>query len=46
LADATAILTRTPATLNARLRGLPNLWVHGNEGKDVVGHRIFGERTD
>jgi hypothetical protein len=37
LADATAILTRTPATLNALLRGLPNIWVHSNEGKDVVG---------
>jgi hypothetical protein len=46
LADATAILTRTPATLNALLRGLPNIWVHSNEGKDVVGHLIFGERTD
>jgi hypothetical protein len=28
------------------LRGLPNIWVHSNEGKDVVGHLIFGERTD
>jgi len=52
LADATAVLTRTPATLNALLRGLPNIWVHSNEGKDtwsafdIVGHLIFGERTD
>jgi hypothetical protein len=52
LAEATAILTRTPATLNALLRGLPNIWVHRNEGKDtwsafdIVGHLIFGERTD
>ena len=37
LAEATAVLTRTPATLNALLRGLPNIWVHRNEGKDVVG---------
>jgi hypothetical protein len=52
LAEATAVLTRTPATLNALLRGLPHLWVHSNEGKDtwsafdIVGHLIFGERTD
>jgi hypothetical protein len=52
LADVIAVLTRTPATLNALLRGLPNIWVRCNEGKDtwsscdIVGHLIFGERTD
>jgi hypothetical protein len=52
LAEAVALLTRTPATLNALLRGLPNAWVHCNEGKDtwsafgIVGHLIVGERTD
>jgi hypothetical protein len=52
LADAIAVLTRTPATLNALLRGLPSTWVRDNEGKDtwsafdIVGHLIFGERTD
>ena len=52
LAEAIAILTRTPATLNALLRGLPNTWVGCNEGKDtwsafeIVGHLIVGERTD
>lgn len=52
LADTIAILTRTPATLNALVRGLPELWVRGNEGKDtwsafdVVGHLNVGERTD
>ena len=52
LAEATAVLTRTPATLNALLRGLPDGWVRGNEGKDtwsafdIVGHLIVGERTD
>jgi hypothetical protein len=52
LAEATAVLTRTPVTLNALLRGLPNIWVHRNEGKDtwsafdIVGHLIFAERTD
>jgi hypothetical protein len=52
LPDATALLTRTPATLNALLRGLPDIWTHGNEGQDtwspfdIVGHLICGERTD
>jgi hypothetical protein len=52
LAEATAVLTRTPATLNALLCRLPNIWVHRNEGKDtwsafdIVGHLIFAERTD
>lgn len=52
LADAIAVLSRTPATLNALLRGLPDVWLRGNEGKDtwnafdVVGHLISGERTD
>src|SRR6266849_9639299 len=52
LAEAIAVLSRTPATLNALLRGLPNIWVRCNEGKDtwsafdIVGHLIVGERTD
>src|SRR5246127_5065421 len=52
LAEAVAVLTRTPATLDAMLRGLPNTWVRCNEGKDtwsafdIVGHLIVGERTD
>jgi DinB family protein len=57
LADAIAILTRTPATLDALLRGLPDLWIFSNEGPDpkgketwsafdIVGHLIVGERTD
>jgi len=52
LTEASAVLTRTPATLNALLRGLPNLWARCNEGKDtwsafdIVGHLVFGERTD
>ncbi len=57
LPDATAVLTRPPATLNALLRGLPNLWVRSHEGRsgegkdtwsafDIVGHLIVGERTD
>src|SRR5260370_34237413 len=52
LVEAIAVLTRTPATLTALLRGLPNVWVRCNEGKDtwsafdIVGHLVFGERTD
>lgn len=32
LSDTIAVLTRTPATLEALLRGLPDMWVRGNEG--------------
>ena len=57
LAEAIAILTRTPATLDALLRGLPDVWALSNEGAtpkgqetwsacDIVGHLIIGERTD
>ncbi len=52
LPDTIAVLTRTPATLNALLRGLPATWVRANEGKDtwspfdIVGHLVAGERTD
>jgi hypothetical protein len=57
LSEAIAVLARTPATLDALLRGLPDLWVHGNEGRtkdgkeswspfDIVGHLIVGDRTD
>jgi hypothetical protein len=50
--EAVAILARTPATLDALLRGLPDTWIVANEGDktwspfDVVGHLIHGERTD
>src|SRR5688572_9413814 len=50
--EASAVLARTPATLDAMLRGLPESWVVANEGADtwspldVVGHLIHGERTD
>ena len=52
LDETIAVLTRTPATLDALLRGLPENWVRSNEGKDtwsafdIVGHLIVGERTD
>ena len=52
MAEAVAILARTPATLDALLRGLPNGWIAAHEGGDtwspydVIGHLIHGERTD
>src|SRR5215210_996353 len=50
--EGVAILARTPATLDALLRGLPDGWIAAHEGGetwspfDVVGHLIHGERTD
>jgi hypothetical protein len=52
-----ALLARTPASLNAFLRDLPEAWTLCNEGEknggektwsayDIVGHLIHGERTD
>jgi len=56
LTAAAAVLTRTPAALDALLRGLPEAWTRSNEdskdGKpswsayDILGHLIVGERTD
>ena len=50
--EAVAILERTPAALDALLRGLPDGWIAAHEGGetwspfDVIGHLIHGERTD
>ena len=51
--DATiALLSRTPAVLDALLRDMPAVWTLQNEGDvtwspfDIVGHLIHGERTD
>jgi hypothetical protein len=47
-----AVLSRTPAALDALLRDLPDAWTKGKEGEntwtpfDVVGHLISGERVD
>lgn len=52
LDETIAFLSRTPVTLNALLRDLPERWTHTNEGEttwtafDIVGHLIHGERTD
>jgi DinB family protein len=46
-----ALLERTPHTLDALLRDLPDEWTRVNEGPntwspyDIVGHLIHGERT-
>lgn len=52
LTHTIALLSRTPAALNALLRDLPEMWTFRNEGNDtwtvfdVVAHLIYGERTD
>jgi hypothetical protein len=52
LSEAVAILTRTPATLDAFLRGMPDTWVLRNEGADtwsafdILGHLVYAERAD
>ncbi len=52
LDDSIALLSRTPAALNALLRGLPDAWTLTNEGegtwtvRDVVAHLIYADRTD
>ena len=52
IAEAVAMLARTPAIIDALLRGLPDAWIGAHEGTDtwspfdVVGHLIHGERTD
>jgi len=46
------ILERTPKVLNTLLNGLSDEWINNNEGEntwspyDIVGHIIFGEKTD
>lgn len=52
LEQTIALLTRTPAALDALLRDLPDAWTSRNEGDgtwsafDIMGHLIHGERTD
>lgn len=52
LREARALLARTPAVLDAWLRGLPSAWLACHEGDgtwnahDVVGHLVAGERMD
>jgi hypothetical protein len=52
LDEAAAMLARTPATLDALLRGLPESWTAAHEGGDtwspfdVLGHLIHADQTD
>ena len=52
LSDTVVLLGRTPPTLNALVRDLPDAWTRCNEGDDtwtvydVIGHLAHGERTD
>src|SRR6516225_9512035 len=52
LEECTSVLTRTPATLDALLRDLPEAWTTATEGPstwspyDVIGHLVHGEKTD
>jgi DinB superfamily len=52
LQNTLALLARTPGSLDALLRDLPEMWTSRNEGEntwsafDVVGHLIHAERTD
>jgi hypothetical protein len=52
LDEAVTLLARTPVTLEALLRGLPDGWARANEGADtwspfdVVGHLTHTDRTN
>jgi len=52
LEESLALLTRTPATLDSLLRGLPEVWTDATEGPNtwspytVVGHLIHAEKVD
>jgi hypothetical protein len=52
LDESVAVLTRTPATLDALLRGLPEAWTTATEGEgtwspySVIGHLIHCEKVD
>jgi hypothetical protein len=52
LENTVSLLARTPAALDALLRGLPEAWTHRNEGEgtftavDVVGHLIYADKAD
>jgi hypothetical protein len=52
LQNSIALLSRTPSTLNALLRDLPDAWTKANEGEDtwtpvdVVAHLLYTDRID
>ena len=52
LTNSIAILEKTPKILESYLSGLSKDWLKNNEGEntwspyDIIGHLIFGEKTD
>ncbi|THU38003.1 DinB family protein [Niastella caeni] len=52
LQKALPVLERTPQVVESLLYGLPDEWIHNNEGGDtwtpfeIVAHLIHGEKTD
>lgn len=52
LENTLQLLARTPAALDALLRGLPEIWIQGNEGENtwtvfaVVAHLIDADRVN
>lgn len=52
LTEAAAILARTPTVLDALLTGLPDEWVHRNDGPgtwsayDILGHVLEGDASN
>jgi hypothetical protein len=52
LPEAVSVLTRTPGVLTALLAGLPDDWLHRDDGPgtwsayDIVGHLLHGETTN
>src|SRR5215203_4863473 len=52
LEESISVLHRTPAVLDALLRGLDGSWIYVTEGRgtwspyDVLGHLIYADRTD
>jgi hypothetical protein len=52
LEQTIALLSRTPAVLDALLRDQPEIWTHRNEGEntmspfEIVGHLIYADHMD
>jgi uncharacterized damage-inducible protein DinB len=52
ISEATAVLVRTPGALTALLVGLPDEWLHRDDGPqtwsayDIVGHLLHGDSTN
>ena len=52
ISDATTLLARTPDAVTALLQGLPDAWVHRDDGEGtwsayaVAGHLLHGDATN